>query len=316
MSRHSSSTFYLIFVTKAIFGQKKSRSFRQLNYNKKGAGKPQKNAKNVIWHKYEMKPFFFTVKKWKNSSKEKNLFRRLSRFFCMSVYGSDQNCYCIFQKRNTFLRKGFLPISRNTWEKIAGLFIKCSLPETSRPFILVKWKMVQHCIRATAALYYYHDTTIYYLVLLSLTNMEFWWRLPSFSSKRPNRFHTWADTLLPSGYNYVSLTLSPPKPNRESQSFLPPTPTFACTWRIHWCIPCKTFCHWISFYWLRLWEHWDRILWVRLIWPHGSDLPHASYHYKTGHPRSAKNYVFTGSFSSCFTVFENHPKCRSWVFQF
>ena len=83
----------------------------------------------------------------------------------MSVYGSDQNCYCIFQKRNTFLRKGFLPISRNTWEKIAGLFIKCSLPETSRPFILVKWKMVQHCIRA-AALYYYHDTTIYYLVLL------------------------------------------------------------------------------------------------------------------------------------------------------
>ena len=315
MSRHSSSTFYLIFVTKANFGQKKSRSFRQLSHNKKGAGKPQKNAKNVIWHKYEMKPFFFTVKKWKNSSKEKNLFRRLSRFFCMSVYGSDQNCYCIFQKRNTFLRKGFLPISRNTWEKIAGLFIKCSLPETSRPFILVKWKMVQHCIRA-AALYYYHDTTIYYLVLLSLTNMEFWWRLPSFSSKRPNRFHTWADTLLPSGYNYVSLTLSPPKPNRESQSFLPPTPTFACTWRIHWCIPCKTFCHWISFYWLRLWGHLGRIPEVRLIWPHGSDLPHASYHYKTGHPRSAKNYVFTGSFSSCFTVFENHPKCHSWVFQF
>ena len=161
----------------------------------------------------------------------------------------------------------------------------------------------------------------------------FWWRLPSFSSKRPNRFHTWADTLLVvlrpldttcihgryivvSSIFLVALTLSPRKPNRESQSFLPPTPTFACTWRIHWCIPCKTFCHWISFYWLRLWGHLGRIPEVRLIWPHGSDLPHASYHYKTGHPRSAKNYVFTGSFSSCFTVFENHPKCHSWVFQF
>ena len=260
--------------------------------------------------------FSLLLKNGRIVQKKKNLFRRLSRFFCMSVYGSDQNCYCIFQKRNTFLRKGFLPISRNTWEKIAGLFIKCSLPETSRPFILVKWKMVQHCIRATAALYYYHDTTIYYLVLLywGLRISQFWWRLPSFSSKRPNRFHTWADTLLPSGYNYVSLTLSPPKPNRESQSFLPPTPTFACTWRIHWCIPCKTFCHWISFYWLRLWGHLGRIPEVRLIWPHGSDLPHASYHYKTGHPRSAKNYVFTGSFASCFRVFENQSECRIWVF--
>lgn len=135
----------------------------------------------------------------------------------------------------------------------------------------------------------------------------FWWRLPSFSSKRPNRFHTWADTLLVvlrpldttcihgryivvSSIFLVALTLSPRKPNRESQSFLPPTPTFACTWRTHWCILCKTFCHWISFYWLRLWEHWDRILWVRLIWPHGSDHPHASYHYKTGHPHSGKYF--------------------------
>ena len=129
----------------------------------------------------------------------------------------------------------------------------------------------------------------------------------TFLSKRPTRFHTRAVTLS-ERYTHCwekmrdSITWSPPKPNTESQSFLPPTPTFACTWRTHWCILCKTFCHWTSFYWLRLWGHWGRTPGERLRSPLLTSHPRVSYHYKTGHQRSEKWEKFQVVFYNQFDL--------------
>ena len=103
-----------------------------------------------------MKPFFFTVK-----MKKRFFFSGLSsqKFFCMCLYfyGSDQNCY-IFKKRNTVLE--LFANKQKHLRKNGQAFHQVFFTRNELAIYLGKMENGA----SMYSLYYYHDTTIHYLL--------------------------------------------------------------------------------------------------------------------------------------------------------